>query len=149
MINKRLAKCIHLHILINNRIQGILIKTICFISDNCDTPEPPGKVIRLKVTETSYTNMVLTWIKPEEKPDVQDEDKGYFVEIRQADCIGWSRCNSTPIAMTTFNVKGLKSMDMYWVRVIATNDGGESAPEELPSYVLAMPLPGMSTTRRA
>ncbi|XP_072222412.1 immunoglobulin-like and fibronectin type III domain-containing protein 1 [Leuresthes tenuis] len=106
-----------------------------------DPKKPPGKVIGLKVTETSYTNMVLSWIKPEEKPDVQDEAKGYFVEIRRADCIGWSRCNSTPIAMTTFNVKGLKSMDMYWVRVIATNDGGESAPEELPSYILAMPLP--------
>ncbi|KAM4563100.1 immunoglobulin-like and fibronectin type III domain-containing protein 1 isoform 2-T2 [Odontesthes bonariensis] len=106
-----------------------------------DPKKPPGKVIGLKVTETSYTNMVLTWIKPEVIPDIQDEAKGYFVEIRWADCIGWSRCNSTPIYTTAFNAKGLKSMDMYWVRVIATNDGGESAPEELPNYVLAMPLP--------
>ncbi|XP_041860180.1 immunoglobulin-like and fibronectin type III domain-containing protein 1 [Melanotaenia boesemani] len=106
-----------------------------------DPKKPPGKVTGLKVAETSYTNMVLTWTKPEEKPSEQDEAKGYFVEIRQADCIEWSRCNSTPIIMTSFNVKGLKSMDMYWVRVIATNDGGESAPEELPNYVLAMPSP--------
>lgn len=97
------------------------------------------------MTETSYTNMVVTWTKPEDIPGLQDEAKGYFVEIRQADCIEWSRCNSTPIIMTSFNVKGLKSMDMYWVRVIAVNDGGESPPEELPNYILAMPLPGMST----
>ncbi|XP_071332945.1 immunoglobulin-like and fibronectin type III domain-containing protein 1 [Trachinotus anak] len=106
-----------------------------------DPKKPPGKVTGLKVTETSYTHLVLTWTKPEEKPGIQDEAKGYFVEIRQADCIDWSRCNSTPIIMSSFSVKGLKSMDMYWVRVIATNDGGESAPEELANYVLAMPSP--------
>ncbi|XP_015228941.1 PREDICTED: immunoglobulin-like and fibronectin type III domain-containing protein 1 isoform X1 [Cyprinodon variegatus] len=106
-----------------------------------DPKKPPGKVIGLKVTETSYTNMVVTWTKPEDKPGIQDEAKGYFVEIRQADRIEWSRCNSTPIIMTSFNVKGLRSMEMYWVRVIAVNDGGESIPEELPNYILAMPLP--------
>ncbi|XP_053280001.1 immunoglobulin-like and fibronectin type III domain-containing protein 1 [Pleuronectes platessa] len=106
-----------------------------------DPKEPPGKVTGLKVTETSYTHMVLIWTKPEDKPGIQDEAKGYFVEIRQADCIEWSRCVSIPIITTSFSVKGLKSMDMYWVRVIATNDGGESEPEELANYVLAMPSP--------
>ncbi|KAL3974731.1 centrosomal protein [Sarotherodon galilaeus] len=106
-----------------------------------DPKKPPGKVTGLKVTETSYTHLVLTWTKPEDKPGIQDEARGYFVEIRQADCIEWSRCNSTPIIMTSFSVKGLKSMDMYCVRVIAINDGGESEPEELPNYVLAMPSP--------
>uniref|UniRef100_A0A3B4GL88 Immunoglobulin like and fibronectin type III domain containing 1, tandem duplicate 2 n=1 Tax=Pundamilia nyererei TaxID=303518 RepID=A0A3B4GL88_9CICH len=95
-----------------------------------DPKKPPGKVTGLKVTETSYNHLVLTWTKPEDKPGIQDEARGYFVEIRQADCIEWSRCNSTPIIMTSFSVKGLKSMDMYWVRVI-----------ELPNYVLAMPSP--------
>ncbi|XP_067449723.1 immunoglobulin-like and fibronectin type III domain-containing protein 1 [Thunnus thynnus] len=106
-----------------------------------DPKKPPGKVTGLKLTETSYTHLVLTWTKPEDKPGIQDEAKGYFVEIRQAECIEWSRCNSIPIIMTSFSVKGLKSMDMYWVRVIATNDGGESAPEELANYVIAMPSP--------
>uniref|UniRef100_A0A3Q4H3R1 Immunoglobulin-like and fibronectin type III domain-containing protein 1-like n=1 Tax=Neolamprologus brichardi TaxID=32507 RepID=A0A3Q4H3R1_NEOBR len=106
-----------------------------------DPKKPPGKVTGLKVTETSYNHLVLTWTKPEDKPGIQDEARGYFVEIRRADCIEWSRCNSTPIIMTSFSVKGLKSMDMYWVRVIAINDGGESEPEELPNYVLAMPSP--------
>ncbi|XP_051280976.1 immunoglobulin-like and fibronectin type III domain-containing protein 1 isoform X2 [Dicentrarchus labrax] len=106
-----------------------------------DPKKPPGKVTNLKVTETSYSHLVLTWTKPEDKPGIQDEAKGYFVEIRQAETIEWSRCNTTPIITTSFNVKGLKSMDMYWVRVIATNDGGESAPAELANYVLAMPSP--------
>nr|XP_020466302.1 immunoglobulin-like and fibronectin type III domain-containing protein 1 [Monopterus albus] len=77
----------------------------------------------------------------EEKPEIQDEAKGYFVKIQQADCIEWSCCNSTAIITTSFTVKGLKSMDMYWVRVIAANDGGKGAPEELANYVLAMPSP--------
>ncbi|XP_068561293.1 immunoglobulin-like and fibronectin type III domain-containing protein 1 [Cebidichthys violaceus] len=106
-----------------------------------DPKKPPGKVTNLKVTETSYTHLVLTWTKPEDKPEVQDEAKGYFVEIRPAECLEWSRCNTTLIITTSFSVKGLKSMNMYWVRVIATNDGGDSAPEELANYVLAMPSP--------
>lgn len=106
--------------------------------------EPPGRVTSLKVTETSYTHLVLTWMKPEDKPGIQDEAKGYFVELRQADSIEWSRCNTTMLITTTFSVKGLRSMDMYWLRVIATNDGGESPPEELANYVIAMPSPGMS-----
>lgn len=106
--------------------------------------EPPGKVTGLKVVETSYSHLVLAWTKPEVKPGLQDEAKGYFVEIRQADCIEWSRSNITPIITTSFTVKGLKSMDMYWLRVIATNEGGDSGPQELANYILAMPAPGMS-----
>ncbi|XP_068609779.1 immunoglobulin-like and fibronectin type III domain-containing protein 1 [Brachionichthys hirsutus] len=106
-----------------------------------DPKTPPGKVTGLKVTESSYSHLVLIWTKPEDKPGIQDEAKGYFVEIRQAECIEWSRCNTTPIITTSFSVKGLKSMGMYWVRVIATNDGGASSPEELANYVHAMPSP--------
>lgn len=34
-------------------------------------------------------------------------------------------------------------MAMYWVRVIALNEGGEGEPQELNNYILAMPPPGM------
>ncbi|XP_077431632.1 immunoglobulin-like and fibronectin type III domain-containing protein 1 [Vanacampus margaritifer] len=101
-----------------------------------DPKKPPGKVIGLKVTETSYNHFVLTWTKPQDKPDIQDEAKGYFVEIRNAQCLDWSRSFTIT---TTYTVKSLRAMDMYWVRVIATNDGGEGQTEELPNYVLAMP----------
>ncbi|XP_042346974.1 immunoglobulin-like and fibronectin type III domain-containing protein 1 [Plectropomus leopardus] len=106
-----------------------------------DPKKRPGKVTGLKVTETSYSHLVLTWTKPEDKPGIQDEARGYFVEIRPAECIEWSRCNTTLIITTTYSVRGLKSMGMYWMRVIAINDGGESDPEELANYVLAMPSP--------
>lgn len=108
------------------------------------TPEPPGKVIDLKVTDTSYTHLSLAWTKPEEIPGVQDEARGYYVEIRQAESTEWSRCNVTPFILTSYTVKGLRSMGMYWVRVIATNEGGDSDHQELDNYVLAMPSPGMS-----
>ncbi|KAF3860742.1 hypothetical protein F7725_000997 [Dissostichus mawsoni] len=62
-------------------------------------------------------------------------------EIRPADCIEWSHCNTTLIITTSFSVKGLRHMEMYWVRVIAFNDGGNGAAEELPNYFLAMPSP--------
>ncbi|XP_057714102.1 immunoglobulin-like and fibronectin type III domain-containing protein 1 isoform X1 [Corythoichthys intestinalis] len=101
-----------------------------------DPKKPPGKVIGLKVAETSYNHFVLTWTKPQDKPDIQDEAKGYFVEIRNAQCLEWSRIFTIT---TTYTAKGLRAMDMYWVRVIATNDGGEGEIEELPNYVLAMP----------
>lgn len=109
--------------------------------------EPPGKVTGLKASETSYTHIVLTWTKPEEKPGIQDEAKGYFIDIRQADSIEWSRCNSSPLITTSFSVKGLKPMDMYWVRVTATNDGGDGPAEEPEKYIIAMPRPGMRSQK--
>ncbi|XP_070300431.1 immunoglobulin-like and fibronectin type III domain-containing protein 1 [Salvelinus sp. IW2-2015] len=106
-----------------------------------DPKKPPGKVEDLEVADTSYTTLSLSWNKPTEEVGVQDEAKGYFIEVRQAECIDWTRCNVTPIILTTFTVKSLKAMAMYWVRVIAINDGGEGVPQDLDNYILAMPPP--------
>ncbi|KAJ8395358.1 hypothetical protein AAFF_G00033430 [Aldrovandia affinis] len=106
-----------------------------------DPKKPPGKVIDLKVTDSTYYTLSLTWSKPYEEEGVQDEAKGYFVEIRPAESQEWNRCNTNAIIMTSYTIKGLKSMAMYWVRVIATNDGGEGEPQELDNYILAMPPP--------
>ncbi|XP_034027406.1 immunoglobulin-like and fibronectin type III domain-containing protein 1, partial [Thalassophryne amazonica] len=106
-----------------------------------DPKKPPGKVTGLKVTETSYNHMALAWTKPEEKIGQHDEAKGYFVEIRSAECTEWSRCNNSPVISSSFTVKGIKPMDAYLVRVIATNDGGDGDPQELLRYVIAMPSP--------
>ncbi|XP_024239478.1 immunoglobulin-like and fibronectin type III domain-containing protein 1 isoform X3 [Oncorhynchus tshawytscha] len=106
-----------------------------------DPKKPPGKVIDLKVTDSTYTTLSLGWTKPREKAGVEDEAKGFFVEIRPAESPEWDRCNNNPSTMTSFTVKGMKSMAMYWVRVIATNDGGEGKPQELDNYILAMPPP--------
>lgn len=72
----------------------------------------------------------------------QDEVKGYFVEIRPTDQVEWSRCNSNPIVQTSFTLTGLKPLAMYWVRVIAINEGGEGQPQGFDNYITAMPPPG-------
>ncbi|XP_022597822.1 immunoglobulin-like and fibronectin type III domain-containing protein 1 [Seriola dumerili] len=106
-----------------------------------DPKKPPGKVIDFKVTDSTYTTLSLSWTKPKDIEGVEDEAKGYFVEIRPAENTEWDRCNTNAITMNTFTVKGMKSLAMYWVRVIATNDGGEGEPQELDNYILAMPPP--------
>ena len=106
--------------------------------------EPPGKVIDLKVTDSTYSTLSLGWTKPIEEEGVQDESKGYFVEIRPAEDPEWSRCNSTAIIINSYTIMGLKSMAMYWVRVLATNEGGDGEPQELDNYIIAMPPPGKS-----
>ncbi|KAF3690176.1 Immunoglobulin-like and fibronectin type III domain-containing protein 1 [Channa argus] len=106
-----------------------------------DPKKPPGKVIDLKVTDSTYTSLSLSWTQPKEIEGVQDEAKGYFVEMRPAEHTEWDRCNSNAITMTFYTVRGMKSLGMYWVRVIATNDGGEGPSQELDNYVRAMPPP--------
>ncbi|XP_077385038.1 immunoglobulin-like and fibronectin type III domain-containing protein 1.1 isoform X2 [Festucalex cinctus] len=106
-----------------------------------DPKKPPGKVSDLKVTDSSYTTLCLSWIKPKDIKGVQNEAKGYFVEIRPAENTEWTRCNSNLVTTNFYTVKNLKSMGMYWVRVVATNDGGEGEPQDLDNYILAMPPP--------
>lgn len=105
--------------------------------------EPPGKVIDLKVTDSTYTSLSLSWTKPKEEEGVQDEAKGYFVELRPAENTEWGRCNSNPLITTSYTILGLKSMAMYWVRVVATNEGGDGEPRDLDNYIIAMPPPGI------
>ncbi|XP_056885615.1 immunoglobulin-like and fibronectin type III domain-containing protein 1 isoform X3 [Takifugu flavidus] len=106
-----------------------------------DPKKAPGKVQDFKVTDSTYTTLSLSWNKPREIEGMKDEAKGYFVEIRPAESTEWDRCNSIPITMTSYTVKGLKSLAMYWVRVVATNDGGEGEAQELDTYILATPPP--------
>ncbi|XP_076125294.1 immunoglobulin-like and fibronectin type III domain-containing protein 1 [Alosa pseudoharengus] len=106
-----------------------------------DPKKPPGKVIDFKVTDSTYTSLSLGWTKPKDEEGVQDEAKGYYVEIRPAENTEWDRCNSNAITTTSYTIIGLKSMAMYWVRVIATNEGGDGEPQDLDNYIIAMPPP--------
>uniref|UniRef100_A0A8B9HL65 Immunoglobulin like and fibronectin type III domain containing 1, tandem duplicate 3 n=1 Tax=Astyanax mexicanus TaxID=7994 RepID=A0A8B9HL65_ASTMX len=106
-----------------------------------DPKKPPGKVIDLKIADSSYSSLSLSWTKPKEEEGVQDEAKGYFVELRPAENTEWTRCNSNAIITNSFTVLGLKSMAMYWVRVVATNEGGDGEPQNLDNYFIAMPPP--------
>ncbi|XP_030585427.1 immunoglobulin-like and fibronectin type III domain-containing protein 1 [Archocentrus centrarchus] len=106
-----------------------------------DPKKPPGKVSDFKVTDSTYTTISLSWTKPKDIEGVADEAKGYFVEIRLAENTEWDRCNLNAITMNSYTVKGMKSMAMYWVRVIATNEGGNGEPQELDNYHISMPPP--------
>ncbi|XP_077054135.1 immunoglobulin-like and fibronectin type III domain containing 1, tandem duplicate 2 [Siphateles boraxobius] len=106
-----------------------------------DPKKPPGKVKDLRITGSSYTSLSLSWTKPTEIKGEEDEAKGYFVEIRPAEKVEWSRYNTNAGIQTSFTVVGLKSMAMYWVRVIATNEGGEGLPQSFDNYIIAMPPP--------
>ncbi|KAF7711540.1 hypothetical protein HF521_000551 [Silurus meridionalis] len=106
-----------------------------------DPKKPPGKVIDLKVSDSTYSSLSLSWTKPKEQKGVQDEAKGYFVELRPAKNTEWTRCNTHAIITTSYTILGLKSMAMYWVRVVATNEGGDGEPQDLNNYIIAMPPP--------
>ncbi|XP_062853503.1 immunoglobulin-like and fibronectin type III domain-containing protein 1 [Trichomycterus rosablanca] len=106
-----------------------------------DPQKPPGLVKDLKPTGSSYTSLCLAWTKPNVIKGIEDEAKGYFVEIRPVDQLDWSRCNTNATIKTSFTVAGLKSLAKYWVRVIATNEGGEGLPQAFDKYVIAMPPP--------
>uniref|UniRef100_A0A3Q3AX55 Immunoglobulin-like and fibronectin type III domain-containing protein 1 n=1 Tax=Kryptolebias marmoratus TaxID=37003 RepID=A0A3Q3AX55_KRYMA len=106
-----------------------------------DPMKAPGKVTDLKLTSSSYTTFSLGWNKPKEVKGVEDEAQGYYVEIRPIDSLEWIRCNAIPISLTSYTVLGLKAMATYWVRVIATNYGGDGEPQGFDNYFTAMPPP--------
>ncbi|XP_075952827.1 immunoglobulin-like and fibronectin type III domain-containing protein 1 [Anarhichas minor] len=106
-----------------------------------DPMKPPGKVTDLKLTSSNYTTFSLAWTKPTEVKGVEDEAQGYYVEIRPIENLEWTRCNAIPITLTSYTVLGLKAMASYWVRVIATNYGGDGEPQGFDSYIIAMPPP--------
>ncbi|XP_044076743.1 immunoglobulin-like and fibronectin type III domain-containing protein 1 [Siniperca chuatsi] len=106
-----------------------------------DPMKPPGKVTDLKLTSSNYTTFSLAWTKPKEMKGVEDEAEGYYVEIRPIESLEWTRCNAIPITLTSYTVIGLKAMATYWVRVIATNYGGDGEPQGFDNYIIAMPPP--------
>lgn len=107
--------------------------------------ETPGKVTDLRVTSSDYTTLSLAWTKPKEVKGSQDEALGYYVEIRPIESPDWRRCNAIPITPTTYTVRGLKAMGAYWVRVVATNYGGDGEPQGFDNHIIAMPPPGKNT----
>lgn len=106
--------------------------------------EPPGKVSDLMLTSSTYTTFALSWTKPKEKEGIEGEAEGYYVEIRPIESLEWTRCNAIPTIRTSYTVLGLKAMAPYWVRVIATNYGGDGEPLGFDKYITAMPPPGES-----
>ncbi|XP_060701006.1 immunoglobulin-like and fibronectin type III domain-containing protein 1 [Hemiscyllium ocellatum] len=99
----------------------------------------PGPVRDLRVTDSTYSTISLAWTPPIYKGS--DIPKGYIVEMKSSGNAAWTRCNSAAVGLNSYTVKGLKKMEMYFLRVRAVNDGGMGEPMELDNYVLAMPPP--------
>nr|XP_020638034.1 immunoglobulin-like and fibronectin type III domain-containing protein 1 [Pogona vitticeps] len=102
-----------------------------------DPMKPPGPVRDLKVVNTDYSSISLSWLKPE--AEEESFAKGYIVEMRHSDTLKWTPCNAVPITMTAYIVRGLKAREMYFLRVRAINDGGLGEAVELDTCVQAVP----------
>ncbi|KFW01609.1 Immunoglobulin-like and fibronectin type III domain-containing protein 1 [Fulmarus glacialis] len=102
-----------------------------------DSTKSPGKVQDLKVSSSDSTSVTLTWKRPEEKDG--SDVKGYEVEMRSSNNLNWTKCNTLPIEMTTYTVKGLQAKEMYFLRVRALNDSGPGEAAELEACLEAAP----------
>ncbi|XP_013909383.1 PREDICTED: immunoglobulin-like and fibronectin type III domain-containing protein 1, partial [Thamnophis sirtalis] len=102
-----------------------------------DPMKPPDPVKDLKVVNTDYCSISLSWMKPESAEE--SSVKGYIVEIRHSDTLKWTRCNTIPIQTTAYTFRGLKAREPYFLRVRAISDGGLSDPVEVDTCVQAVP----------
>ncbi|XP_074971715.1 immunoglobulin-like and fibronectin type III domain-containing protein 1 isoform X3 [Phalacrocorax aristotelis] len=94
-----------------------------------DSMKPPGQVQDLKVSSSDSTSVTLTWRRPEAKDG--GDVKGYEVEMRSSDKLNWTKCNTLPIEVTTYTVRGLQAKEMYFLRVRAINDSGPGEATEI------------------
>ncbi|XP_032898057.1 immunoglobulin-like and fibronectin type III domain-containing protein 1 [Amblyraja radiata] len=99
----------------------------------------PGAVRDLEVTDSTHSTITLAWTPPIYQGN--EAAKGYIVEMKSSGSTTWTRCNTVPVGLTSYTMKNLKAMGMYFLRVRAVNDGGLGEPLELDNYVLAMPPP--------
>ncbi|KAF1540886.1 Immunoglobulin-like and fibronectin type III domain-containing protein 1, partial [Eudyptula minor] len=102
-----------------------------------DSMESPGQVQDLKVSSSDSTSVTLTWKRPEAKDG--SDVKGYDVEMRSSNNLNWAKCNTLPIEVTTYTVKGLQAKEMYFLRVRALNDSGPGEAAELEACIEAAP----------
>ncbi|KFQ57985.1 Immunoglobulin-like and fibronectin type III domain-containing protein 1, partial [Pelecanus crispus] len=102
-----------------------------------DSMKSPGPVQDLKVSSSDSTSVTLTWKRPEAKDG--GDVKGYDVEMRSSDNLSWTKCNTFPIEVTTYTVKGLQAKEMYFLRVRALNDSGPGEATELDACIEAAP----------
>ncbi|KAG8131962.1 hypothetical protein E2320_009852 [Naja naja] len=102
--------------------------------------DPMSPVKDLKVVNTDYCSISLSWMKPESAEE--SYIKGYIVEIRHSDTLKWTQCNTVPIKTTAYTFRGLKAREPYFVRVRAISDGGLGDPVEVDTCVQAVPSSG-------
>jgi hypothetical protein len=94
--------------------------------DLAELPEPPT---HLRVQNLGGGRVRVAWRPPptDTLGLVGDAATGYRV-YTSSDGLGWS--NGLPVPTTAFTLTGLSGGQLLFVRVTATNDGGESFPTE-------------------
>ena len=94
------------------------------------------------MSSSDSSSVTLTWKRPEAKDG--SDVKGYEVEMRSSKNLNWTKCNTLPIEMTTYTVKGLQAKEMYFLRVRALNDSGPGEATEIEACIKAAPPVGKS-----
>ncbi|NXL03722.1 IGFN1 protein, partial [Mesembrinibis cayennensis] len=102
-----------------------------------DSVKSPGQVQDLKVSSSDSTSVTLTWKRPEANNG--SDVKGYEVEMRSSSNPNWTKCNTLPIEVTAYTVKGLQAKEIYFLRVRALNDSGPGEAAELEACIEAAP----------
>ncbi|KAM6191870.1 immunoglobulin-like and fibronectin type III domain-containing protein 1 [Sarcoramphus papa] len=102
-----------------------------------DSMKSPGQVQDLKVSSSDSSSVTLTWKRPEAKDG--SDVKGYEVEMRSSKNLNWTKCNTLPIEVTTYTVKGLQAKERYFLRVRALNDSGPGEAAEIEACIKAAP----------
>lgn len=88
------------------------------------TPVDPPSATVLEVTSRSHTSIDLAW------DDVADESS-YRIERSDDGEAGWIQIGTAGQDVTTYTDEGLESDTTYYYRVVATNEGGSSAPSNV------------------
>lgn len=92
---------------------------VTVVGDKLDIPQPPGKIIPSRNTDTS---VVVTW---EESKDAK-ELVGYYIEASVVGSGEWAPCNNNPVKGSRFTCHGLVTGQSYIFRVRAVNAAGLS-----------------------
>ena len=105
---------------------------------NTPPPTPPPAPASLTATAVSASRVDLSW-------SAVTEATGYRVE-RSTDTTTWSPVATTAAGVTSYSDTGLAASTTYSYRVVATGDGGDSAPSPVASATTAAPPDTTSPT---
>ncbi len=105
---------------------------------NTPPPTPPPAPASLTATAVSASRVDLSW-------SAVTEATGYRVE-RSTNTTTWSPVATTAAGVTSYSDTGLAASTTYSYRVVATGDGGDSAPSPVASATTAAPPDTTSPT---
>lgn len=96
-------------------------------------PPPPSAPANLAATSTNPQSVSLTWT------DTADNESAYRVERRTADRTIYDNLTDLPPNSTSFMDNSVQASSTYFYRVMARNDSGEAASNEVQVTTRALP----------